>query len=316
MSEVNVYTYILRRILYSIPIFLGICFIILILFNILAPEPAYQLLGKRITKEQILSVRKELGLDRHLVLQYLDIVKSAVTFDFGRSWSTKQKISNMVKQGIIPSLTITLPAFILALLISISLSLLVVAFRGGFIDRLSVLVCIILMSVPSLAYILFGQYFLAYKLNLFPVSGFIESFPYFIPYILLPVIIWVVISLGPSVRLYRTIFLDEIYQNYVTTAKAKGVSSSGILFKHVFRNALIPIITNVIIEIPFLILGSLLLEKFFSIPGIGSLTINAINTSDFPVIKAMTIVTAILYIIFNLLTDLLYSIVDPRITLK
>jgi peptide/nickel transport system permease protein len=312
----NTYIYLFRRVLYSIPVFLGICFVILILFNILSPEPAYQLLGRRITREQILSVRKELGLDRPLLYQYLDIVKSAVTLDFGSSWSSKQKISQMIKRGIVPSLTVTLPAFILAILVAISLALVVVAFHGRYLDKVSVFICIALMSVPSLAYILFGQYVFAYKLNLFPISGYVESFPYFIPYVLLPVIIWVIISLGPDVRFYRTVFLDEIHQNYVVTARAKGVSPGAILFKHVFRNALIPIITNVVIEIPFLILGSLLLEKFFSIPGIGGLTITAIDTSDFPVIKAMTIITALLYIVFNLITDILYTLVDPRIALK
>ena len=312
----NVYVYIIRRLLYVVPVLLGVCFLIHLLFNVVSPDPTLIILGKHATVKQMAELRAELGLDEPFLVQYVDVVKSAFTFDFGRSWSTKQQIGEMIKQGAIPSLTVTIPAFSIATIIAISLSLLVAYFRGKFIDRSIVLMCVALVSISSLAYILFGQYFFAYVLGWFEISGYEEGFPYFVPYVALPVLIWVVLSLGPDVRFYRTIMLDEIYQDYVRTARAKGLGEKAILFKHVLKNAMVSIITYVVIQIPFLILGALLLESFFSIPGLGGIVLNAINSSDFPVLKAMTILTSIAYIVFSVLTDVLYTVVDPRVRLK
>ena len=172
------------------------------------------------------------------------------------------------------------------------------------------------MSISSLAYILFFQWFFAYYLGWFEISGFEYGFPDFLPYVILPIIIWVILSVGPDIRFYRTILLDEMYQDYVRTARAKGLGEKSIMFKHVLKNAMIQIITYVIIQIPFLILGALLLENFFSIPGLGGLTINALNNGDFPVLRAMTAITAVGVIIFNLLIDILYTQVDPRVRLQ
>ncbi|MFZ9001915.1 MAG: ABC transporter permease [Bacteriovoracaceae bacterium] len=311
----NIYAYIFRRLLYVIPILLGVCAIIFVLFNVVSPDPTLIMLGKHASVEQMESLRRELGLDRPYYAQYLDIVKSAFTFDFGRSWSTKQEISAMIANGAIPSLTLTLPAFFLATIVSISISLLVAFFRGKFIDKFAVFVCVAFMSISSLAYIIFGQWFFAYKLGWFEISGYEHGFPYFIPYVILPIIIWIILSVGPDVRFYRTVILDEIYQDYVRTAKSKGLNDKIILFKHVLKNAMIPIITYVVIQIPFLILGTLLLESFFSIPGLGSMTLNAVNSLDFPVIKAVTVLSAVAYILFSVITDVLYTIVDPRVRL-
>lgn len=294
----NIWSYIFRRILYVIPVVLGVCFIIFFIFNVCAPDPAQTLLGKHATLQQMEEVRRELGLNKPYWEQYLDIVKSAFTFDFGRSWQTKQEIIEMVKQGAVPSMTMTFPAFFISTVLAIVISLLVSFFRGSALDRVSVITCVALMSIPSLAYILFGQWFFAYELALFEISGYESGFPYFIPYIILPVLIWLVLAIGPDVRFFRTVMLDEVYQDYVRTARAKGLSETTILFKHVLKNAMIPIITYVIIQIPFLILGSLLLESFFSIPGLGAILITAVNSSDFPVIKAMTVLSAVAYIIF------------------
>ena len=167
-----------------------------------------------------------------------------------------------------------------------------------------------------MAYILFFQWFFAYKLGWFEISGFEEGFPNFISYIALPAIIWIVLSIGPDVRFFRTVILDEIYQDYVRTARAKGLSEISLLLKHVLRNAMIPIITYVVIQIPSLILGALLLENFFSIPGLGGITLNALNSSDFPVIKAMAILSSVLYMLMSLLTDILYTLADPRVKLS
>jgi len=312
---VNTWTYIARRTLYVIPVILGVCFLIFVLFNVFSPDPAMIMLGKHATAKQMAELRAELGLDKPFFVQYLDIVKASFTFDFGRSWSTKQEIFQMIKQGAIPSLTVTLPGFVLSTLISIAISLLVAFYRGKFIDKAVVFFCVAGMSISSLAYILFGQWFFAYKLGWFEISGYEEGFPYFIPYIILPVIIWVILSIGPDVRFFRTIILDEVYQDYVRTARSKGLGENHIMFKHVLKNAMVSIITYVIIQLPFLILGALLLESFFSIPGLGAMTLNAINSSDFPVIRAMTVLSAVAYIIFSILTDVLYTVVDPRVRL-
>lgn len=311
----NIYLYALRRLLYIIPILLGVCAIIFVLFNIVTPDPAMIMLGKHATIEQIAELRHELGLDRPWFYQYLDVVKSALTFDFGRSWSTKQEIVSMIKNGAIPSLSVTVPSFVLSLVISIVISLMVAFYRGKLLDKLTVFICVSMMSISSLAYILFGQWFFAYKLGWFEISGYEYGFPAFIPYVVLPIIIWIILGLGSEIRFFRTILLDEIYQDYVRTARAKGLTEKVILFKHVLKNAMIPIITYTIIEIPFLILGALLLESFFSIPGLGAMTLNAIHSSDFPVIKAMTILSAVAYIVFSVITDVCYTLVDPRMRL-
>lgn len=312
----NIWAYVIRRLLYTIPILLGVCLIIFFLFNVVSPDPTLLMLGKHATAKQMIELRHELGLDRAWYVQYFDIVKSAFTFDFGRSWSTKQEIIEMIKRGAIPSLTISLPAFIISTIIAISVSLVVAFFRGSGFDRFVIFFCIALMSVSSLAYILFGQKWLAYDLNWFEISGYESGFPNFIPYILLPIIIWVILSIGPDMRFFRTVILDEVYQDYVRTARAKGLSEGSILFKHVLKNAMIPIITYVVIQIPFLILGALLLESFFGIPGLGGITLVAIDSSDFPVIKAMTILSAVGFILFSVLIDVFYTLVDLRIRFK
>lgn len=312
----NIYLYILRRTLYVIPVILGVTLLIFLLFNIVAGDPTPLLLGRHATVEQIVELRHQLGLDKPMLDQYLDIVKSAFTFDFGRSWATKQEIIEMIKRGAGPSLTITVPAFIFATFVSIAISLLVSFYRGGKIDLFVRFCCIAGMSISSMAYILFFQWFFAYKLGWFEISGYEFGFPDMIPFILLPIIIDIVLSVGPDVRFYRTIMLDEIYQDYVRTARAKGVSEKNILFKHVLKNAMIPIITYVVIQLPFLVLGAILLESFFSIPGLGGITLNALNSSDFPVVKAMSVLSAIAYILFSLITDVLYTLVDPRVRLK
>lgn len=312
----NMYSYILRRLLYVIPVLLGVCFIIFIIFNVVAPDPAFILLGKHATHEQIAQLHHELGIDRPFWEQYLTIVKSAFTFDFGYSWSSKQQIWEMIKAGVGPSMSITVPVFVFANMISISLALLVSFYRGKFIDKAVLIISIAMMSIPSLAYILFGQWYFAYVLGIFEISGYEAGFPNFIPYVILPVFLYVMISIGPDTRFYRAVILDEVYQDYVRTARAKGVSEVLIMFKHVLKNAMIPILTYLIIQIPFLIIGFILVESFFSIPGLGGMVLKAINTSDFPVIKAMTVLSAVGFITFNIITDVLYTVVDPRMRLK
>lgn len=308
--------YIIRKILNLIPVILGVSLIIFLLFNVVAGDPTAILLGKNATARQMTDLREQLGLNKPLIEQYFDVVKSAFTLDFGYSWATKQEIIEMIKRGAYPSLCLSIPAFIISTFLSLIISLFVAFYRGRGIDYVVRFVCIAGMSISALAYILFFQWFFAYKLGWFEISGFEFGFPDFIPYIALPAIIWIILSIGPDVRFFRTVILDEIYQDYVRTARSKGLPEITILLKHVLRNALIPIITYVIIQIPSLILGALLLENFFSIPGLGGLTLNALNSSDFPVMKAMAILSSIVYIIFSLISDILYTFADPRIKMK
>jgi peptide/nickel transport system permease protein len=308
--------YILRRLLYTIPVILGVSLIIFVLFNLVSGDPTALLLGKNATAKQMIELREQLGLNKSLWAQYFDVVKSAFTFDFGRSWQSKQEIMHMIKMGAYPSLVLSIPAFTISTILSILISLVVAYYRGKGIDLFIRVMCIAGMSISSLVYILVFQWYFAYHLGWFEISGFEEGFPNFIPYIALPAIIWIVLSLGPDVRFFRTVILDEIYQDYVRTARAKGLGEKTILLKHVLRNAMIPIITYVVIQLPFLILGALLLESFFGIPGLGGLTLNALNSSDFPVVKAMAILSSVAYILFGLLTDVLYTVADPRVKLK
>ncbi|MHC5036431.1 MAG: ABC transporter permease [Planctomycetota bacterium] len=246
--------------------------------------------------------------------QYFIFLGGALTGDFGRSFKQKQKISRMIRDGIIPSLSLSVPAFFLGVLAAIYISLLCAFYRNSWIDRGIVVLSVLGMSLSMLIYIIACQYFLAYRFNWFPVWGY-ESGLASIPYLLLPVVIWILVALGSDVRFFRTVILDEINQDYVRTAQAKGLSQNKVLFKHVLKNAMIPIITRLVIAIPFLYTGSLLLERFFGIPGLGNMLVEAVNNSDLFVVRAMTFIGAILYVLGNLMTDICYAVVDPRIRL-
>ncbi len=308
--------YILRRILYMIPILFGIAAVVFLMFNVVGGDPVLIMVGRHASPQMINELRHELGLDQPLYLQFVDFLKQIVTFDYGRSFATKQDVMSMIVRAAPVSFVLVLPSFLITLVVAISLSLFVAFWRGTWIDRSIVVVCVFMISLPSLAYILFGQYLLAYRLDWFPISGFDSSFPQFFSYIALPTLILMALSLGGELRFFRTVMLDEINQDYIRTARSKGLTERVVMFKHVLKNAMIPIITNVIIEIPFLITGSLLLENFFAVPGMGAQIVDAFNTSDLPVIKAEVMVLSILYMVFNLLTDIMYSLVDPRVALK
>lgn len=308
--------YVIRRVLYMVPILFGISLITFLLFHVVGGSPAAQIAGKYATADQIRLIEKQMGLDQPLPIQYFHYLKDLVTFDFGRSWSTQQQITDMIWSGMGPSLSLTLPAFLLVILLSISISLFIAYRRQGWLDKGILILCLAGMSVSSLVYILYMQYWLAYKAGVFPISGWDPSWTGRWEYVALPILIFVLLSLGGNVLFYRSVFLDEIQNDYVRTARAKGLSTQKILFKHILRNALIPIITLVVLEMPFLILGSLLLESFFDIPGLGGLIYSAIQNADFPVIKAITFIGALLYMIFQLFSDILYAIVDPKVQLK
>jgi len=312
----GIYNYIIRRLLYVIPILLGVCLLIFLMFNIVAGDPTAVLLGKHATAKQMAELRHVLGLDKHWFMQYVDIVKSAFSLNFGRSWASQQQIMPMIKAGTWVSLTLVVPSILITNILAISMALVAAFFRGRALDRGLVVLSIIMMSISGLAYILFSQWFFAYKLGWFEIAGYEHGFLACIPYIALPCFILVLLSVGSDLRFYRTVILDEMYQDYVRTARAKGLPEGLVLFKHVLKNVMIPIITNLITQLPSWLLGTLLVESFFGIPGLGGITINAINNADFPVIKAITILSAIFYVIFNVITDILYTVVDPRIKLS
>ncbi len=308
--------YIIRRIVYMIPILFGITLLTFFIFNVVGGDPAAARAGRHATAQEIQVIRAELGLDKPLPVQYINYVKQILTFDFGRSWATKQEITQMIDDGVSPSLSLTLPGFLLSTLISIALALLVARYRGGRFDRFTMISSLGLESVSSLVFILFFQYILAYQMGLFPISGWDPSFIGRWNFLLLPIMIYVFVTLGYNVLFFRSVFLDEIFQDYVRTARSKGLDEKTILFKHVLRNAMVPIITVTVLQIPFLILGSILLESFFGIPGLGGMLVQAINNADFPVIKAMVVILAILYMFGQLASDILYAVVDPKIQLR
>ncbi|MCM2277112.1 MAG: ABC transporter permease [Oligoflexia bacterium] len=310
------FVYLVRKLIGTIPTVFGVALIVFILFNMVGGDPTYQMLGKHATAQQIAELRHELGFDQPKYLQFLQFLKQIVTFDFGRSYATKQQISTMILDGITPSLTLTIPAFFFTTLISVLIGLLVAYFRGRIVDKLTVVLCVFGMSVPVLAYILFSQYFLAYKFGLFPIAGYDPEWPDRLVYVALPILISVLVSVGYDVRFYRTAILEETGQDYVRTARAKGLSEPRTYLKHVLKNSMVPILTNLVMEIPLLVLGAFLLESFFGIPGLGGITINAVHNSDFPVIKAMSVFMSLLYILGNLLTDITYTLVDPRVSFK
>lgn len=249
---------------------------------------------------------------RHILdSQFIFYLRQIARFDFGVSHETNQRVSSMILSGILPSLTLTVPIFVVGLILSITLALICAFYRDTWIDHSFVLISVVLMSVNYLVWIVLGQYVLGYSWRLFPVWGYESA-----RYLILPCIIGVVSGLGANLRFYRTVMLDEMYRDYVRTAFAKGVSKSGVLFKHVLKNAMIPILTSVVMAIPFLYTGSILLETFFGIPGLGRMGINAINSSDVDVVRALVMVGAVIYVIANLLTDIFYAMVDPRIKLK
>jgi peptide/nickel transport system permease protein len=275
------------------------------------------LAGKISNQEQIDNIRKQLGVDQPYYVQLGIFAKQVVTGDFGSSWSTNEPISNILGTRLGPSLMVLVPLLFLETLLAIAFALAVAYVRGSLTDRAVMIVCTAGMSISILVYIIVFQYWLAYKLGWFPVQGWGNGFwENLFVYSLLPILIGLVVSIAPNLRLYRTFVLDEINQDYVRTARAKGLSDNTILWTHVLRNASIPIITHVMAGLPSLLIGAFLIERFFSIPGIGREVILAVERSDFPVVKAITIYVAVATMIVNLLADLMYKAVDPRVQLK
>lgn len=321
------FAYLLRRLLYALPILIGVNLITFALFFVVntPDDMARMQLGvKRVTAEAIAKWKSERGYDkplfvntaasgRALVTDTIFFSKSARMFvgDFGRAEDGRD-IAGEIVSRMGPSLAIALPTFLLGLFVSIAFALLLAFFRASYLDFWGVVLCVAMMSISSLFYIIGGQYLISKVWKLVPISGFSGGLDAW-KFLVLPVFIGVVSGIGSSARWYRTIFLEEIGKDYVRTARAKGLSEIAVLFRHVLRNAMIPILTGVVVVIPLLFMGSLLTESFFGIPGLGSYTIDAINAQDFAVVRAMVFIGSVLYIVGLMLTDLSYTLVDPRI---
>jgi peptide/nickel transport system permease protein len=309
--------YVIRRIWQMIPTIAGVILLIFFLFNWVGGDPAQVLAGKISNPEQIANIRKQLGVDQPYWYQLWVFVTQVFTFDFGRSWSTNEEVSRILLTRVGPTLTVMIPVMIIETTLAVLFAIMVAYVRGTLTDRTIMVVCTVAMSISFLVYIIVFQWLFGFVLGWFPVQGWSESFwKNLFTYAPLPIMLAVFVGLAPQLRLYRSFFLDEINQDYVRTARAKGVPEKKVMLKHVLRNAMIPILTNIGISLPGVFVGSFLLEVFFSIPGLGREIITAVNRSDFPVIKAVTVYLAVLTMVINLLVDVMYKFVDPRVSFK
>jgi peptide/nickel transport system permease protein len=323
--------YVIRRILYAVPILIGINLITFALFFLVntPDDMARMQLGvKRVTPEAIQKWKAERGYDKPLwwngaaagagkatdTIFYEKSVKLFV-FDFGAAESDNRDIAHEIKTRMGPSLALAVPVFLVGLAVNITFALGMAFFRATYLDLWGVILCVAMMSISSLFYIIGGQFLISKLWHLVPISGY-QGGADAAKFLVLPVLIGVIGGIGAGSRWYRTLFLEEIGKDYVRTARAKGLAESTVMFRHVLKNALIPILTGVVVVIPLLFMGSLIAESFFGIPGLGSYTIDAIQAQDFAVVRAMVFIGSVLYIVGLLLTDISYTLVDPRVRLS
>jgi peptide/nickel transport system permease protein len=316
------WAFIIRRVVYNIPVFLAIVLLVMSLLRIKDPVPG--MMGKNATKEDIAAKRVELGLDQPHYKQYFTLLKEMATLDFSREMWTQPGVTvgEQLRSSVPVSLALTLPAFFLTTVISVCIGMLSAFARGRFLDKALVFLAVLGMSISFLVYIIFGQYFGSYQLSklvghpIFSIHGYESGIQNWAYYMLLPVLISVIVAMGYDTRFYRAVMVEEIGRDYITTAKSKGAPKSKIMFVHMLRNAMIPIITRIMITLPFLVTGSILLEMYFGIPGMGNVLISAINNNDFPVIEVFTTIFAAFFILSIIATDVLYALFDPRVRLQ
>src|SRR5689334_11169657 len=322
--------YIVRRVLYAIPILIGVNLITFALFFVVnTPDDMarMQLGAKRVTPEAIEKWKTERGYDKPLLYNSgatgLGKISDTIfyqksvrlfAFDFGAA-EDQRNIANEIRTRMWPSLALAIPVMLVGLAVNITFALFMAFFRATYLDFWGVVLCVAMMSISTLFYIIGGQYVASKLWHLVPISGYDGGFDA-ARFLALPVLIGVIGGIGSGGRWYRTLFLEEMGRDYVRTARAKGLAESAVLFRHVLKNALIPILTGVVVVIPLLFMGSLLSESFFGIPGLGSYTIDAIQAQDFSVVRSMVFIGSVLYILGLLLTDLSYTLVDPRIKLQ
>ncbi len=309
--------YLLRRLWQMVPTILGVVLLVFFLFKYFGGDPAEILGGLNATPEQIAAIRQQLGLDEPVWYQLWIYLKSVVTFDWGKSWATNEAVSNLFATRLPATLTVMLPILVLEALVALPIAMWVAYRRGSLADRTIMVISTVALSISFLVYVIVGQYLFGFQLGWFPVQGWSDStWTNLLTYAPLPVLLAVAVSLAPYTRLYRTFFLDEMGHDYVRTARAKGMTENTIMFKHVLRNAMIPILTNVGLALPGVFVGSFLIEVFFSIPGLGREVLLAVNRSDYPVIQAIAVYLAALTMLINLAVDLAFKLVDPRVQLK
>jgi peptide/nickel transport system permease protein len=315
--SMSISSYLLRRLLQTLPTLLGVMLLIFVLFNWVGGDPAYVLAGKVSDPAIIASIRQQLGVDQPYLVQFWIFVKQVFTFNFGRSWSSNELVSNILITRVGATFTLMVPVLLLETLLAVVLALWVAYVRGTFTDRMIMIACTVAMSISFLVYIILFQWLFGFRLSWFPVQGWTDSvWTNLIRYAPLPIVLAVLVGLAPSLRLYRSFVLEEMNCDYVRTARAKGVTERTVMLKHVLRNAAIPIVTNVASSLPGMFVGLFLLEVFFSIPGLGREMVVAVSRSDFPIIKAVTVYLAMLTMLVNLLVDVLYRWLDPRVSFK
>jgi len=311
-------SFITRRLLYGIPLILGVTFISFLLMVYFGPDKTYELLGKNPTAEQISEVRHALGYDRPFLLRYADYLKELATLDLGLSDSDGEPVSSILARTLPISIALVLPGFVLGNLLGVALGLLAAWYRGKWLDKLIMSASVVGMSVSFLVIIIGLQILLCtpYGLNLFPVRGWqVNNLGSYFYYVTVPTLALVLVTLGYNTRFYRAVMADEIERDHINTLRAFGTTPTELLFKHVLKNSLIPILTRIMFSIPFVVIsGSLLLESYFGIPGIGLVTFNAITSGDQPVLKAVVSLTGVLFVLALTINDMLYSVVDPRIS--
>jgi len=318
--------YVIRRTGYGVLVVLGVLLFLFVLFFLYAePEDmARKALGEKAPPAAIAQWITNHGYDRPTLwnserptdTQLVEHFRRMLSFDFGRSDTDDVPISKRLREGIGPSLSLTVPLFLLGLLVGVGLSLFVAYFRGTYIDTAGVVLAVLAMSVSILLYIISGQYLIAKLLRWFPISGFDPSPAVILRFLALPVIVGLMSGVGESIRFYRTVFIEETNRDYVRTARAKGCGDGRIMTRHVLRNSMIPILTRVVLSIPFLFTGSILLESFFGIPGLGSITVDAIQGNDFATLRVMVYIGSLLFILGQVMTDISYTLVDPRVRLE
>ena len=309
--------YILRRLWQMVPTIFGVVLLVFFLFKYFGGDPAEILGGLNATPEQIAAIRQQLGLDQPVWVQLGIYLKSIVTFDWGKSWATNEAVSNLFASRLPATLTVMLPILILDVLLALPIAMWVAYRRGSLADRSIMVITTVALSISFLVYIIVGQYLFGFQLGWFPVQGWSDNFwTNLITYVPLPVLLAVMVGLAPQTRLYRSFFLDELGHDYVRTARAKGLTENTVMFRHVLRNAMIPILTNVGLSLPGVFVGSFLIEVFFSIPGLGREILLAVNRSDYPVIQAIAVYLAVLTMVINLIVDVMFKLVDPRVVLK
>ncbi|URI10406.1 ABC transporter permease [Aquincola tertiaricarbonis] len=309
--------YLVRRLWQMIPTLAGVVLLVFLLFKFFGGDPAEILGGLNATPEQVQAIRDQLGLNEPWWVQLGIFLKSIATFDWGKSWATNESVSHLFATRLPATLTVMVPILVLDVLLALPIAMWVAYRRGSLTDRVIMVATTVALSISFLVYVIVGQYVFGFQLGWFPVQGWSDStLTNLLTYAPLPVLLAVAVGLSPQTRLYRSFFLDELGHDYVRTARAKGLPERTVLFKHVLRNAMIPILTNIGLQLPGIFVGSFLIEVFFSIPGLGREVLLAVNRSDYPVIQAVTVYLAALTMVINLVVDLLYKLVDPRVVLK